>query len=240
MRKKISMISAFLLFATTLSGCSLKNQYSDENCDIVATYIAHAIIKYDKNMAYKLVEIEQEDEGNKLPDGSLNKDNNKDDEKNDDKHQSEDDSKDNKDDDNKGEKPSKKASLSDVLGVAGVEIKYKKYQMYNSYERDSLSIEPKKGNVLVFVTFNIKNIGKKDQHVILNPNGINYRLKVDGKEKSSLITSLSNDILYYDSVIKPGKSKEAVLVFEVEDKEYKSMEICITSDIGEYNYTITK
>lgn len=234
MKKKLSMISAFLMFSTLISGCSLKSQYSEDDYDIVATYIAHAVIKNDKNMAYKLIDApkeEQEDNDIKeeIPKEEDKQEKDTDEEKEPPK----------KEDNVQKEDEKVSAKLSQVLGCSDdISIQYKANSIVDEYSSESFTIEPSDGKKLLIIKFNIANNSSDNIDVNLIPTGIKYLVNVNGEDAKPLMTAIPNDIFFYSNQIKAGKKKEAVLVFEVTNKSIDTLELSISSERGEYKYTI--
>lgn len=111
-------------------------------------------------------------------------------------------------------------NLSDELGNGNFEISYSNYKLYDSYPSNSknnyFSLEASEGRKLLVVSFDIKNLSKKTQRLNLIKSGFEYTLSNDSNVTyNPKLTLLLNDIQYLDIEVPKGKSKEAVLVFEV-------------------------
>lgn len=227
MRKKLSVISAFLIFSVSLSGCSKTDKYSEANYDVIASYIAHAVIKNDKNMAYKLIDMEipVKEEEPLIPEPTSIPEESSDPVKEPDESEV------------PPEKPEVK--LGTVLGADNsFDIDYVGYDVKDDLgSSDYFSLSPDAGKKFGVVTFKITNNSDVKKSISLLPDGIRYILKCDGEEIRSLSTVLDNDIHYFEGQIAAHKSKNVILIFQITDGT-KSLEINITSGAGTYSHTI--
>ena len=215
----------FLCFA--LTGCSGKEDYSEQSYDIMATYISQAIMKYDKNMDYKLEHLETpkgdvEDEDNKEPENEPQQEPEKEPEIS-------------EDDEEKESKP-----LEEVLGTVGFKFTYKDSKIVDNYSDGKYcNIQPCEGMKICIITYELKNTSGKDGKVVLLPEGKFYKLISNGTTYTALHTILDNDIHYLDLQYKAEESKDVVLVFEVDEKDIDSEKnINISSDVGVYTTTV--
>ena len=82
---------------------------------------------------------------------------------------------------------------------------------------DSVQITPDEGQILYVVSFQIKNTGKKAVKVDLTTRPFHYELDIDGEKVLPAISLLPNGGLnYLMTTIRPGKTEEAVLIFNLD------------------------
>lgn len=100
-------------------------------------------------------------------------------------------------------------------------ITYQNYKAYDSYpdENELFTIEPAEGKKLIAFTFNVKNITKKPQKLDLLKYNISYQLTDDNSSVYyPMMTLLANDIQYINLGIDAGKTRKAVILFELPEK----------------------
>lgn len=216
MKKKICLLAIMSVSIMLLSACSSTKTLKDENNAIVAQYIAGSVLKFDKYYNDGLVYPYQRpsSEKNVVADTVQTVQTT---------------SVSNKEDTNKSDNSSKKedtketySELSEIYENKNIAIDYKKFITASSYSGDyseqAFNVEAKSGNQLVILEFNIKNNSKKKQTMNLVRSGISYELKVGNEVYYPILSIVSNDIQYFNSTIAAGKSKNAVLIFEVPQK----------------------
>lgn len=127
-------------------------------------------------------------------------------------------------------------SLEESVGQdADVSISYGGYEICENYqEGDYFSLNPDSGNVFVIMNFTVKNTG--DKAVTLETAALDnvYYASIDGggtiKETISFgVQSLSS----YDGEIEAGKSKKAVLIFQIPKEQaadVTSVELMVQMD----------
>ncbi len=100
-------------------------------------------------------------------------------------------------------------------------ITYQNYKAYDSYpdENELFTIEPAEGKKLIAFTFNVKNITKKTQKLDLLKYNISYQLTDNNSSVYyPMMTLLANDIQYINLGIDAGKTRKAVILFELPEK----------------------
>lgn len=108
-------------------------------------------------------------------------------------------------------------SLTEAIGISGVEAKYTGYEVMATYEESNyLSMEPAEGNTYFVVKYTITNTGSEEAVCdILSKHPV-FTLKLNGTYScKNEVTLLSNDLSTYTESLAPGASAEAVLIFEV-------------------------
>lgn len=216
MKKKICLLAIMSISIMLLSACSSTKTLKDENNAIVAQYIAGSVLKFDKYYSDGLVYPYQRPSSDEnvvadpvqtVQTASVSK--NEDIIKNDNSTKQED-------------TKETYSELSDIYQNKNLTVDFKKFTTTSSYSGDyseqAFNVEAKSGNQLVILEFNIKNNSKKNQTVNLVRSGISYELKVGNEVYYPILSIVSNDIQYFNSTIAAGKSKNAVLIFEVPQK----------------------
>lgn len=97
-------------------------------------------------------------------------------------------------------------------------ITYQNYKAYDSYpdENNLFTIEPAEGKKLIAFTFNVKNLTKKIQKLDLMKYNISYQLTDNNSSVYyPMMTLLNNDIQYINLGIDAGKTRKAVILFEL-------------------------
>ncbi len=126
------------------------------------------------------------------------------------------------------------SSLTEMIGLDGIELTYKGSSFYKSYPKkgnDVFVIEPSGTNQLLVAEFKLSNASSKQKKIDLSEAGIKYTLHLGGKEYKSLLTALPDDLRYLNTKLEAGKKKTVVVVFEVEkDASLTDAEITITRD----------
>lgn len=213
--KKIKGFILILVLAILSSSC-VKNdiKMTDEQIDRAAEYAAGVLLKYDRNYESTLISETVIPEGTTEP-VSTNE-----------VTATENPETSNKIDTDSTNKDSKKEQLelTDVINVKECKINFSKYQILNSYEQGkSVYIKADKGKKLVVLEFKIKNKSDSDRKVKLLKKNITYTLIVNnGGEYQPNLSILVNDLQFYNENIQKGKSKKAVLVFNVPKQEIKN------------------
>lgn len=123
----------------------------------------------------------------------------------------------------KGDTPKegKRMKLTDILAIPGVEIKYEGYDVSKSYkENNSQVINASDGRTYFIMKAKVTNTGSEDIDCdILGKNPV-FTLSLNGAAfVKNQVTELSNDLSTYKKDIAAGASKDAVLIFEVSEKE---------------------
>ncbi len=216
-----------VLCGIMLTGCTQLVVLTEEESDILSEYMAETVLKHEKN--YKEALIYPEDTTEDIAD-SEKKEVNKSEVATDTKGNIEPVSEYVNSDDKLttlentiGDETNYMVSdmnLSDELGNGKFEISYANYKLYDSYPTKSknnyFSLETTEGRKLLVVSFDIKNLTKKTQKINLIKSGFEYTLN-NGSNVTYIpkLTLLLNDIQYLDIEVPAGKTKEAVLVFDV-------------------------
>lgn len=227
--RKIKGYTLILASAVLLSGC-VKNdiKMTDEQVDRAAEYAAGILLKYDKNyestlIAETMVPKESAEPVENDNSKSLETEN---------VTQSASNSTSVEDENDQNEQLDT-VNLSDAIGVKECRVNYLKFEILDSYEQgEAVYMKADKDKKLVVLEFKIKNNSNSDKKVNLLKKNISYTLTVDGGgEYKPELSILVNDLQFYNENIQKGKSKKAVLVFSISEKEVKeTMKLLVTHD----------
>ena len=112
-----------------------------------------------------------------------------------------------------------------------VDIKQMSNEIKSTYGSADAAISAHKGKELLIVHFRLKNKSSVSQKVNLMKKELQYTLTADGETVGSpLMTILRNDLQYFKEKMAPGRSSEAVLVFETDKKQtLQNMSIQVTN-----------
>lgn len=203
---------------------------TEEEQDMIAEYIAHLMLKYDREYEPTLAETldvpaesPEVDEEFDVLGGDKEQDT---DEKPDDGQQEKPD--DGKSDDGKtdgdsaGKTPESNSDLNGIFGVADVQVAFTGYEecgMYPKDETDSyFSLVAPAGKKFAVMKFAITNQSSGEKKFSQLETELKYRLDLDSKTyvKPSM-TLLVNDLQFIDITLEPQGTQEAVLVFAVDE-----------------------
>lgn len=111
-------------------------------------------------------------------------------------------------------------------------IKYINHKFYNSYpdEYKFFTLETTKDHKLLAINFNIKNTSQKARTLDLKNDKIKYQL-IDktGTVYNPMLTLLNNDIQYINLDVAAGKTRQAVVMFDVpENMDRSNLELTIS------------
>lgn len=107
-------------------------------------------------------------------------------------------------------------SLKELGDIQGITISQQTYELKGSYGSSFAVVSPQDGNRLLVVKFRLKNGNSRMKQVSMSSAGMSYSLEIDGQNMGSpLKTMLPNDLQFYRDKIPAGKSREAVLIFEI-------------------------
>lgn len=219
--RKITGYIVVLTSAVLLSSC-VKNdiKMTDEQVSRAAEYTAGVLLKYDKNYESTLIDEMITAEETQKP---ITTNDSQDLEG----EQTENKAETGKEPENGKlqEEQVKKAELSDIFDVKECKIDFSKYKILDSYKQgESIYIKSDKGKKLLILQFKIKNNSNSDKRINLLKKNVSYALVVDDEsEYQPDLSILVNDLQFYNESIQKGKSKKAVLVFNISKKETNSI-----------------
>lgn len=234
MRKHIYACSALLFCAIVTAGCAHVPDLTEEQNNQIAEYMAASLLKYDENydavLEYdeSVLEItptpvptptpepeqtQTPQEGTEPEQGTVTGDGTE----------------------TAATPVVLSKDLSSVFGsdeyvvtADSAELVGRRYEdIYNT------TVEAAEGKQLMVVTFKIKNTGSSSAKLDMTSkerkkNPIKFTASVGGNTITPLSTIVSNDLQYYKGEIPAGKSRSAVLLFEV-DKDTDVSELTVAA-----------
>lgn len=232
MKKRLQILSVLVVLALTMSGCGISViDLSEDQRDMVAEYVAAVMLKndtgYETRLQYDPEEIEpeptpgptplplvpSEPEATAAPASGETPGG-----------------------DTATEVPEVLADSMDALFGGTVGVKATGCKVIDSYDQDIYVVEPAKGKKLLMVTFEITAPKDKDARVALQNQEIAYSVQVDGSVYKPQQTIVERDLQFLKTDIKAGKSKEALLFFEIDGKQAGNVKI--TGTKGETEVTM--
>lgn len=116
-----------------------------------------------------------------------------------------------------GEEEKQEVSLTQALGIPGVEVKYNGYELKSDYEEsDYFSMTAAEGNTYFVMKYTLTNTGSGEAVCdILDMKPV-FTLSLNGTTAhKNEVTLLPDDLSTYSANLAPGATAEAVLIFEV-------------------------
>lgn len=140
-----------------------------------------------------------------------------------------------------GEAPAvQEVSGAEIFGIPGIELQYTSASVQDSYGKKYESIVAPKGKELLIVKFRIKNTGQDTQKINLFNQKLNYILSQGDKTTAPKYTSAAGDLQYLNTKISPGKSKQGVLLFEVDkDTQIEGSSLRIINEMKQTTITLS-
>lgn len=107
-------------------------------------------------------------------------------------------------------------SMDEMGTIQGVTLSQEAYELKNSYGSEYANVSAHDGNKLLVVKFRLKNGTSRAKKVSMADANVEYSLNIDGQNMGSpTMTILPNDLQIFNENIPAGKSREAVLIFEI-------------------------
>ena len=225
-----------------LTGCAQLIQINDQQSDVLAEYMAGTMLRYDVNyheaLIYTKATTDTKDSADITENGEIadsddtlkasNRNRNDTEASNSAGMQG---SSDLSVDDQNGSAVSLASLYKDCFN-GKFSIKYINHKFYNSYpdEYKFFTLETTKNHKLLAINFNIKNTSQKARTLDLKNDKIKYQL-IDktGTVYYPMLTLLNNDIQYINLDVAAGKTRQAVVMFDVPEKMDRSnLELAIT------------
>lgn len=227
MRKRCLSL-AVILFSLQITGCGGINLTTQEK-NVIAEYIAGILLKHDKTYEPTL-QYNLKEENTEQPAKEETKDKEEIEEKD---NQSE-------TDNNSSKKPSKNTEGKEEYTISSVYNKslnvssagYSFYQRYPKKVDAILPVEASSGNTICVVRLKVKNTSSSSKKIDFLMDNYSYQLKVGSNKTYNAIQSvLVDDIQYLETTLGAGKSKEAMVAFEIPKKlKNKKLNLLITKD----------
>lgn len=225
MKKRFVRIAGVMMTLLFLTGCGSGIEITEEESDIISQYAASLLLKYDVNYNYALMEEEQEEvtvpdePESEVPDesegenGSLAPDV-----------------------EGNGEQESQGSSLSQALGMDGLNFNYAGYEFADSYPTDgnisgSFLMRAEEGKKLLILKFGISNTTSEVQKMDVLSGIPTFKVTVNGTSVANRMTILLEDLSTTSEDVEPGKTVEKILIFQVNgdmDETVETMELLVT------------
>lgn len=108
-------------------------------------------------------------------------------------------------------------SLTQILGIPGVEFAYTGYELRDNYEEsDYFSMAAPEGSTYFVMKYTIANTGSEEAACDVLSRKAEFTLSLNGVFSGrNEVTILPNDLSTYKVTLAPGETAEAVLIFEV-------------------------
>lgn len=221
MKKTVWILMVVFGISLLVSGCSQAGQFTEEEQNEAAEYIAHMVLKHDQTYQGKLQEkvsvqpnpgvVQEEFEtlvstgttsGGAIQgvatDGSAS----------------------GAGDGSEAEEDY--IGLNDVFAKKGFEVKFVGYERYSEYPEEGVdgyfSLTAPEGKTLAVMKFRVTNQTGKELKFSQLESELKYRLDLDEKTfVRPSMTLLMNDLQYMDATLAAGESQEAVVVFTVDE-----------------------
>lgn len=109
------------------------------------------------------------------------------------------------------------ATLDELFGVPGIEINYIGARLADSYiEAENYALYPDSGKQYLVLGFDVTNQGDAVAYVDYLDNAGKFQVTLNGEvTTSSELTLLLQDFSTFEGTLKPGQTKETVLLFQV-------------------------
>ncbi len=127
-------------------------------------------------------------------------------------------------------------NLSSILGGKYFDVNYKSHELTEIYpneeENPYFSLTARTGYRLLVVLFTVSNKTDQEREFNLSTTDVDYQLDADESTVyKPQFTLLENDLRYIDVMIGPKKSSEALLVFEISKQiDVSNMKLTVTRD----------
>ena len=218
-----------MLLITSLTGCIQEFEYSEQQTDAAAEYIAGLILENDKTYKADLVSMAKIIESQKAaaeavvtPTPVITQSGNSQQEQ--------------VNDSTATSSPEKDYTLTEVIGGEGFEIEYVDYILAESYPEGAsdgvFSIPSRSGYQLMVLNFKLKNTLDKNNNLNLIKADVLYQLDVNiGTIYEPPFALLENNLKLIDLTLKAGEEKPVVLIFEIKKEvELIDVNLMVTRD----------
>lgn len=127
--------------------------------------------------------------------------------------------------------------LAAELGIEGVTIRYRSYELCDSYPQDNtgFGVSAAQGKTLLIIHFDLQGSTQEDVQCDLFDCGLTVRANVNGTVKRALSTMLLNEMMSYMDTIPEGETEDVVAAVELDEMsedEIESFVLEISSDNG--------
>lgn len=139
-----------------------------------------------------------------------------------------------------GEPTVQEVSSAEIFGIPGLDIQYVSASVKKSYGKKYESIVASKGKELLIMKFRIRNTAQEEIAVNLFQQKLDYTFTQGEQVKSPNPTAAEGDLRYFKTSLASGKSKQGVLIFEVEkDTKIEGGSLQITNGMKQTTITLS-
>lgn len=250
MRKRIVLL-ILSLCTVLLSGCGSVIELTDEETQLIAEYSAELLLKYDINYVDRMDDGNQKAEelASEEMNETIAEDTTEEQAKTEESsHSTETTTEKQTDEEVRSDENSSESlngseavetvsDIAKVVGVEGISIKFRDYLITDQYPETTeqegfLNLEATDGYQLLVLQFDVRNEADEmisfsmldkemDYHIVCN----------DNKAANPMLTILMEDLGTLETVVEPGETQEAVLVFQISEEmkeQLKTMDLYIT------------
>lgn len=232
MKRARILIMVLLMFS--LTGCIKKYNYTEEQSDSAAEYMAGKLLESDSNYEQDLLPMEEVTEKvsptvSVTPTPSTPAENT-------------DSAANSTESGTKTTASNKEYTLSEVIDTKNFDLKYTGYVITDSYPEDStetyFTVSPRQGNQLAVISFALKNKTDKKKTLNLTKADIQFKLDINaGELYGPSLSLIENDLQYIDISLKGGEEKPVLLIFEIK-KDSNITDINLTVSQGDKSANI--
>lgn len=242
-KKKLQYCMPLLLagLALCMSGCSYRLDYTEEEKEVIVDYAAAVVMKQDENLYDRyLYELDTERTTAETTTSEPETTASVSDEQNSDTSQDvQNETTEQAADTELTVATSKK--LTDALGLHGLTAEYLDYAVTPQYPYENIDgaafvMKAVKGTNLLSVKFRISNQAGKDIAInMMDPDRRYVAVLNDGTQVNVQLSLLLDALNTFEGTLKPGESKELVLVYQVKlnsKDDIKHLDIIFADDEG--------
>lgn len=234
--KKNRLAAGALALAVSITACGCGDQIyemTDEEERTVVQYAAHVVSKFNRKQSEGIENVAvlkalmkiREEEAEKRRKQQEEEQQQQEEEKPDQKPDTSGNQQPGTPSQGQQEQPQKTyVTLTKALQLDGVDASYRKYELTSAYQASqSYMVRANSGNELLVLHVNLKNSGNKTAECDILSKMPSFRLTINGETSVSADTTiLLNDLGTYQGKIRAGKTKKAVLIFQVKKGSVKS------------------
>lgn len=236
--KKNRLAAGALALAVSITACGCGDQIyemTDEEERTVVQYAAHVVSKFNRKQSEGIENVAvlkalmkiREEEAEKRRKQQEEEQQQQEEEKPDQKPDTSGNQQPGTPSQGQQEQPQKTyVTLTKALQLDGVDASYRKYELTSAYQASqSYMVRANSGNELLVLHVNLKNSGNKTAECDILSKMPSFRLTINGETSVSADTTiLLNDLGTYQGKIRAGKTKKAVLIFQVKKGSVKSVD----------------
>ena len=236
--KKNRLAASALALAVSITACGCGDQIyemTDEEETAVVQYAAHVVSKFNRKQSEGIENVAvlkalmkiREEEAEKRRKQQEEEQQQQEEEKPDQKPDTSGNQQPGTPSQGQQEQPQKTyVTLTKALQLDGVDASYRKYELTSAYQASqSYMVRANSGNELLVLHVNLKNSGNKTAECDILSKMPSFRLTINGETSVSADTTiLLNDLGTYQGKIRAGKTKKAVLIFQVKKGSVKSVD----------------